>query len=106
MNDDRRGDGGSWVFLGSTANVEFWGSILNVIAGLIDLRFSAFVIGTPRPDDPTSPTPRPAFVLLEGELPSVGDMSGSLKGMIPIEGVDCWRLLCGEPFNTRSRDPA
>ena len=55
---------------GSTEKVELAASILNDIAGLIDLLRSAFeVMGTPRPLDgvvPTGPTPRP---MLSGRGP-------------------------------------
>lgn len=56
----RRGEGGRGERRGSTAKVPLAVSMLNVMAGLMDLLFSARVVGTL---NPTGPTPRPALAL-------------------------------------------
>lgn len=74
VNDARRGEGGRGDNRGSAAKIEFWASILNVIAGLIDLLRSALLVGTPRP---TGPTPKPMFrAPLDNEVaPNDGELA-------------------------------
>ena len=82
VNEARRGEGGKGDNRGSAAKVPLAASILKVMAGLIERLRSALVDGT---DNPTGPTPSPAFwfwCLL------------TCSGAVPI---DCEAETCEDP---------
>lgn len=82
IKDARRGEGAR----GSAAKVLLAPSMLKVMPGLIDLRFSALLVGTPRPETP-SPTPpvgdRVLLLLLKRDPPEAAKFELDCEALTP-----------------------
>jgi hypothetical protein len=79
--------------------------MLNVMAGLIDLRLSALLVGTSRPEPPydrsMGPTPRPMVRPREDALVDNVDIEFAAEGKALDEGLPLWGEF-EEPRSTGS----